>query len=146
MLPAAFVMLDALPVTANGKVDRAALPAPEGGRQVGTTFVAPQTELETLIATAWREGLRVDQVGLDDNFFDLGGNSMLLMRVHSKLKHAIGNELQLMDLFRFPTIRALAQHFSQTDVGDEAARFDSVRERARRRREAGRRAAPTSTH
>jgi amino acid adenylation domain-containing protein len=143
MVPAAFVLLDALPVTPNGKVDRAALPAPEGGRQVGIAFVAPTGELEGRIATIWQEVLRLERVGVDDNFFDLGGNSMLLVRAHGKLKPTVGEGLKVVDLFRFPTIRALAQHLSQDAGGGGSGRFDEIRERARRRREAGRRASAT---
>ncbi len=76
MLPSAYVVLDKLPVTAHGKVDRAALPAPEATRpELEGGYVAPQSELARSIAAVWQEVLRVDRVGAQDNFFELGGNS-----------------------------------------------------------------------
>ena len=144
MVPAHFIVLDGLPVDPNGKVDRAALPAPDGERRVGNAYVAPASEMESQIAAIWRQVLRLDQVGTDDNFFDLGGNSMLLVRVHGKLKPIVGDGVTVVDMFRFPTIRSLAQRLGQGNTASsDSSRFDEIRDRARRRREAGRGAAAT---
>ncbi len=85
MVPAAIVALDAMPLTPNGKLDRAALPAPSAARpELAQAFAAPQTAIERSIATLWAEVLQTEQIGLHDNFFDLGGHSLLLAQIHSK--------------------------------------------------------------
>ncbi len=113
MVPSAFVTLDAVPLTANGKVDRAALsrsPLPAGERQAGGTDVAPRTELEERISAIWRRVLAVDAVGARDNFFDLGGHSLRLLRVQALLQEELGRELSIAELFEHPTIEALVRH------------------------------------
>jgi acyl carrier protein len=115
MVPSAFVLLDAFPVTPSGKVDRRVLPAPEKSRpELASTLVMPQSDAEQLIASVWQEVLQLEAVGIHDNFFDLGGNSLLLLRSCSKLAEAFGVELSIGELFQYPTIYALAQHLSQT--------------------------------
>ncbi|HET9576197.1 MAG TPA: amino acid adenylation domain-containing protein [Usitatibacter sp.] len=143
MVPAAFVALDAFPVNANGKVDRAALPAPGGSAAPAPGFVAPRTEREQRIADVWRSVLGLDRVGIDDNFFDLGGNSLLLLRVHGQLANAIDRPLQIIDLFHFPTIRSLANHFEALGPATAAAASSKLKEQASLRREALQRAART---
>jgi amino acid adenylation domain-containing protein len=110
MLPAAFVLLDALPLNPSGKVDRRALPAPGGTREAasGAAWADPRDGLERSLAGIWREVLKVDRVGLDDNFFDLGGHSLLAAQVHARLAGVLGREVALLDLFRYPTVRSLA--------------------------------------
>jgi acyl carrier protein len=135
MVPAAFVVLDALPLTPNGKVDREALPAPEGERQVEAAYVAPRSELEAQIAQIWREVLGLEQVGIDDNFFDLGGNSLLLIRVHGELHELLRRELPITDLFRFPTIRALAAYCGETSSHPPLT-YRDAHDRAQRQRAA----------
>ncbi|HEX2207627.1 MAG TPA: amino acid adenylation domain-containing protein [Longimicrobium sp.] len=110
MVPSAYVVLDALPLTPNGKVDRRALPAPEARRDLAGGFVAPGTEAETTIAALWREVLGTDRVGVEDNFFDLGGNSMSLIRLARRLAQSMGSTATAVDLFRFPTVRAQAAY------------------------------------
>ncbi|HSK80544.1 MAG TPA: SDR family NAD(P)-dependent oxidoreductase, partial [Thermoanaerobaculia bacterium] len=117
MVPAAVVLLDTLPLTPTGKPDRKALPAPEGARAEEATYVTPRSEAERAIAEIWREVLRVDRVGVNDNFFDLGGHSVLMAQVHAKLAATLGREIKLLDLFKFPTVGTLAAHLS----GGEAA-------------------------
>jgi acyl carrier protein len=112
MIPSAFVFLDAFPLTPNGKVDRNALPAPSSQRAQQISFVAPRTQLEQTIAAIWREVLKVDKVGLDDNFFDLGGHSLSIVKVHSKLCDHLKCNLTLVDLFQSPTIAALADRLN----------------------------------
>src|SRR4051794_26667982 len=108
MVPAAFVLLDALPLTANGKVDRAALPAPAW--QERETYVAPQGDLERALAAIWQEVLSGPPAGLDDNFFDRGGHSLLMVQVQSKIREQLHQEISIIDLFVYPTIRSLAGH------------------------------------
>jgi amino acid adenylation domain-containing protein len=117
MVPSAFVFLDALPLSANGKVDRRALPTQEGLLQkLEVSYVPPQTDIEQIIATVWQELLEVEKVGVNDNFFDLGGNSLLLTKTYSEFKNRLPNEVQsfsLIDLFNYSTIKSLSQHLSQ---------------------------------
>ena len=110
MHPSFYVTLDALPLTPNGKVDRGSLPAPDGARPSADAYVAPQSETQAKIAKVWSEILRVDRVGLTDNFFDLGGHSLLLMRVHGRLvEQGLAGDLTLMDLFQYPTVELLSR-------------------------------------
>ena len=137
MVPAAFVALPALPRLPNGKVDRKALPDP-GRTATGTggagAYAPPRTDLEVRVAALWQELLGVERVGLHDNFFDLGGHSLLMVRMQARLE-ALGWDLGVAELFRHPTVAALAVRLEQ---GDGAA---GHRERAHRRvdrlREAG---------
>ncbi|HEX6291073.1 MAG TPA: amino acid adenylation domain-containing protein [Herpetosiphonaceae bacterium] len=134
MLPAAFVVLDALPLTPNGKVDRGALPVPDALRpELSADYVAPRSEVERTIAAVWQEALNLPTVGIHDNFFDLGGHSLLLVQVHSKLRESFA-ELALIDLFRYPTISALTNHLS-TSGQAQAVVLDEFQERARKQRE-----------
>ncbi|MEQ9620457.1 amino acid adenylation domain-containing protein [Coleofasciculus chthonoplastes] len=115
MIPSAFVILDKMPLNANGKIDRKALPAPERSRPaLATDLVLPGTEIEQEIAQVWQGVLQLDAVGVNDNFFDLGGNSLLLIQVHKELVERFGSDLSVVALFQYPTIRRLAQHLSQT--------------------------------
>src|SRR5262249_46446453 len=108
MVPAVFITLDSLPLTPNGKLDRRALPGPDVLRpKLEVVYTAPQTETEMAIAAIWREVLRVERVGVDDNFFDLGGHSLLLVRVSRKLQETFNQEVTVLDLFKYPTISAL---------------------------------------
>ncbi|HSF31102.1 MAG TPA: amino acid adenylation domain-containing protein [Candidatus Tectomicrobia bacterium] len=110
MVPGAFVVLDELPLTPNGKLDRKVLPAPDRIRAgVEGVFVAPRNALERSIAAIWQEVLGLDRVGVHDNFFDLGGHSLLMIRVHTKLRARLSMEHSMTDLFRFPTVSALAK-------------------------------------
>ena len=135
MLPAAFVILDKLPLTPNGKVDRRALPAPDKAtRQPEETYTAPQTNLEEVITTVWQEVLALDRIGIDDNFFDLGGHSLLMIQIHTRLNQLLSKELSVVDLFRFPTVSSLAGYLSQEQ--DDRTSFRHVQERAKKQREA----------
>jgi len=113
MVPAAWVTLDALPLTRNGKVDRRALPAPDAAATVREAAGAVlQTDAERAIAAAWREVLGVEEVGLDDNFFDLGGHSLLLARLRSRLRESFPKDVSVVVLFRYPTVRSLAEYLA----------------------------------
>ncbi|MEO0409256.1 MAG: non-ribosomal peptide synthetase, partial [Cyanobacteria bacterium P01_A01_bin.135] len=104
MVPTCFVVLDALPLTPNGKVDRKALPQPTRPEAVAL----PRTQAEKAIAAIWQDVLGTEQVSLHDNFFDLGGHSLLVVRVRSQIQQQMGAEVSLVDLFRYPTVNSLA--------------------------------------
>ncbi|MBW3570023.1 MAG: amino acid adenylation domain-containing protein, partial [Gemmatimonadetes bacterium] len=108
MVPAAFVALDALPLNANGKVDRRALPVPDFAA-AEEAYVAPRTLVEEVLAAIWAEVLRVDRVGVDDDFFASGGHSLLATRVVSRVRDVFGVELPLRALFEGPTLAELAE-------------------------------------
>ena len=109
MIPSAIVPLKALPMTSNGKVDRSVLPAPEPRRMLSTRAgVAPRTEVERKLALIWQDLLGLDRVGVDDNFFEAGGHSLMMIRLQVRINEAFGTEIAVLDLFRSPTIRALA--------------------------------------
>ncbi|MCP3142127.1 non-ribosomal peptide synthase/polyketide synthase [Pyxidicoccus sp. QH1ED-7-1] len=108
MVPSAFVPLEALPLSANGKVDRKALPAPTAPTAAARDFVAPRNPTEELLASLWAEVLRIDRVGARDNFFELGGHSLLATQVVSRIRDAFQVELPLRELFEAPVLAALA--------------------------------------
>ncbi|MBV8859296.1 MAG: amino acid adenylation domain-containing protein, partial [Acidobacteria bacterium] len=113
MIPSAFVVLDEMPLTPNGKVDRKALPAPGQPRRADDeSYLPPRNELERTIASVWREVLGVEQVGVDDNFFDLGGHSLLMIKANARLREQLKRELSMVDMFQYPTVGALARHLS----------------------------------
>ncbi|HEX8276905.1 MAG TPA: amino acid adenylation domain-containing protein [Longimicrobiaceae bacterium] len=109
MVPSLFVALDALPRTANGKTDRAALPAPEGGRAgVEAEYVEPRTAVEEALAAIWAETLHVDRVGVHDNFFELGGHSILATQAVVATRSTLQAEVPVRVLFEHPTVAELA--------------------------------------
>ncbi|WP_437982708.1 amino acid adenylation domain-containing protein [Sorangium sp. So ce117] len=120
MVPAPIVVLEGLPLSPNGKVDRRALPAPEQLDAPARAVTPPRTDLERTIAALWREVLSVPQVGIHDNFFDLGGHSLSLAKVHSRLRDTVDRDLRLLVLFQHPTIASLAAALSR-DPGAETA-------------------------
>ena len=109
MLPATFEIIDALPRTPNGKIDRLALPEPVSDAQVDETFVPPSTPIAQLLATAWREVLRIDQISIHDNFFDLGGHSLLAARLVSAVRNELHIPFTMVDVFQAPTIATLSE-------------------------------------
>jgi amino acid adenylation domain-containing protein len=144
MIPATFLILDSLPLTPHGKVDRAALPAPQAGdRRHGQSFVPPRTPIERMLAGIWRELLGVERVGRQDDFFALGGHSLLAIRMLSRLRTAFDIELPLDVVFQRPTVgeQALAIDEALCAVAGavprphnslEAALFDVIRTVLRR--------------
>ncbi len=116
MLPTAFMILEAFPLTSNGKVDRRALPMPDALRpELEVAYVVPQTEVEKTIASVWQKALNLEKIGIHDNFFEIGGHSLLLVTVHSQLQEILNNaELSTLDLFRYPTINSLAEYLSSS--------------------------------
>ncbi|WP_374586473.1 amino acid adenylation domain-containing protein, partial [Pseudoduganella sp.] len=108
MVPSAFVMLDALPLTANGKVERRALPAPGADAVVARAYAAPKGALEQAMAAVWQELLDLPRVGRHDNFFELGGHSLMAVQVVARLRQELGVELGLRDLFTHPVLHECA--------------------------------------
>jgi acyl carrier protein len=110
MVPGSFLFLNALPLTPNGKVNRKGLPKPEGGqRESEQPYLPPQSEMEQAIASIWQKVLHLEQVGVQDNFFDLGGHSLSMARVHSQLIEVLKTEISMVELFQYPTIAALSE-------------------------------------
>ncbi|NEO47604.1 MAG: AMP-binding protein, partial [Moorea sp. SIO4A3] len=109
MVPSGYVVLSQIPLTPNGKVDRKALPGPDFANSLSTEYVAPETETEKLLAEIWREVLGIEQIGIHDNFFDLGGHSLMATQVVSRVRQALGIELSLTTLFESSTIAKLAE-------------------------------------
>jgi amino acid adenylation domain-containing protein len=134
MVPASITVLGRLPLTPNGKLDRRALPAPErASRPDGQAYAAPRSELEQRLADIWQEVLNLPRVGVEDNFFDLGGHSLLLARLHAALPAIAPRQMPLVELFKYPTIRALAAALADAPASAPAAQSDT---RANQRRDA----------
>ena len=126
MIPAYFVFLAAMPLNANGKVDRQALPAPDRNRPSNAaSFVPPRTPLEKMLATIWGDVLHMNQVGVDDNFFALGGHSLLATQVTSRIRRLLKVELPLRYLFETPTIAGLAKMI-EADVSTPIATLPPI--------------------
>jgi acyl carrier protein len=137
MVPQSVLVLPSLPLTPNGKVDRRALPEPNAAIAVRPTLSSPQSELEKTIAAIWQEVLGLPQVGTTDNFFDLGGHSLAVVQVQRRLREACGREVAITDMFRLPTIKALAAHLGGATpqgnaVNDGLSRAQRRLERTRR--------------
>jgi pyochelin synthetase len=114
MVPSEFILLDALPLTSNGKVDRLALSGLQGLRsQFKAAYVMPQTETERLIASVWQEILQVEKVGIHDNFFELGGDSLQATKVVARLRETFQINLPLQSLLETPTLANLAEFIEQ---------------------------------
>jgi acyl carrier protein len=110
MLPSVYVVLDALPLNSNGKVERKALPMPGDVRaSLGAEYTAPRSELEQQLAAIWAEVLKLERVGIHDNFFGLGGHSLMATQVVSRMRAQLDIELPLSEMFGYPTVAELAQ-------------------------------------
>jgi len=121
MVPSLFVTLEALPVTANGKLDRTALPAPEGARpDLVSTYVAPATPVQEALASIWCDVLGLDRVGVDDDFFALGGHSLLAVKMLAQLHETLGVSLPLGSLFDGSTIREFSREVTVALLDDVA--------------------------
>jgi acyl carrier protein len=127
MLPSAFVFMDALPLTPNGKLDRKTLPAPELASSA-KTFVAPRTAAEEVLAEIWAEVLRLERVGVHDNFFDLGGHSLLIMRLLARIQATFDVEISIRTVFAMPTLDAMAGEIERRIYEDLATMSDSEAE------------------
>ena len=148
MVPASFVMLDTLPLTPNGKVDLKALQDLQPDRpELEAAYVAPQSKLEREIGAIWKEALHIERVGIHDNFFDLGGHSILLIQIQSKLEELLKQDISMLELFEHPTICTLARYLAQQSSETSPPRLEErteeliqgrhrKRQRLRQRRQA----------
>jgi amino acid adenylation domain-containing protein len=135
MVPSFIVPLDELPLTRNGKVDANALPPPETAqRSRDEHYVAPRNEIEATITRVWQDALGLERIGVNDNFFDAGGHSLLMVQVHNKLTDLFDKKISIVEMFAKPTISALAEYFS--DTNGHKPTFERVMDRAARRRQA----------
>jgi hypothetical protein len=125
MVPGAFVMLDEMPVTSNGKLDRNALPAPvQRNRALEADYVEPRTAEEKFLCQVWAEVLRLDRVGIFDNFLELGGNSLMATQVVSRVRDNLGVELPLTAMFDAPTVARLGPSLQNARIQVQDGRFD----------------------
>lgn len=132
MLPS-FVVLKSLPLSPNGKVDRAALPAPEVPQSSASSGNSPDTDLEGKITAIWQRVLRQKQIGVNENFFDLGGDSLELLAAHAELQKAISPDLPITAMFQYTTVSALAQYLSGAN---DVSHVTKAQERARKQQTA----------
>jgi amino acid adenylation domain-containing protein len=137
MLPASFTFLDRVPLTPHGKLDRSALPQAVEALAGINDRVLPRTEIEKTIAGVWTELLGIADLGIQDNIFDLGAHSLLVIRAHECLQERGGWDLTILDLFRYPTIQSLAHYLCGLDGPDQSALIDAE-DRAAKQREARR--------
>jgi amino acid adenylation domain-containing protein len=113
MVPQAFVSLPALPLTANGKIDRRALQAVKFEVENRLLHVPPRNEVERVITDIWQDALGIERIGIHDNFFDLGGHSLLAVQIHRKITSVLQCELSVLEMFRYPTVDSLATFLTQ---------------------------------
>jgi amino acid adenylation domain-containing protein len=136
MVPLSIMLLDEMPLTPNGKIDRKALPTPEGSiAKSEVVYVPPRNKLEQTIAKVWREVLHVKRVGMNDNFFDLGGHSIRMIEATSKLRVVLGRELSVLSMFEYPTVSKMAEFLSKTEHEEQQQPFAQDLKRAETRGE-----------
>lgn len=133
MIPSFFLEMEQMPLTRNGKVDRAALPAP---RKISeeTDIELPSNDTEEKLAAIWSQVLRLDRLGVNHNFFHLGGHSLLMVQVHNQIQEIFAKEVSIIDLFKYPTIASMARFL--TNQGEDVFSYDKVQNRTEKRREA----------
>lgn len=119
MVPSAFVFLQSMPLTPSGKLNRRALPAPDPGAFAKQEYQAPQGEVEQTLAGIWQELLQVDRIGRQDDFFALGGHSLLVLKALFRISEAFGRELKVTDVYQSPTIRQLAVRIAGGKIADD---------------------------
>jgi acyl-coenzyme A synthetase/AMP-(fatty) acid ligase/acyl carrier protein len=139
MIPSRFMEIDKIPLTPNNKVDHKALPDPElTPLQLESGYLAPATEMEKLIADTWQEVLNLDKIGINNNFFNLGGNSLSLVKVIVKLRRVLKREIPTIMMLQYPTVHLLAQHLmeeekqnkiSAAEKKDQLEKLDKGKER-----------------
>ncbi|MDV3347375.1 amino acid adenylation domain-containing protein [Leptothoe sp. LEGE 181152] len=146
MVPSTFVPLEKLPLTPNGKVDRRALPAPGQLRVSDVQYVKPESEMEKKLVVIWQSVLSMERVGIHDNFFDVGGNSLLLIQAYHALQTDLQLSVPLVDLFAYPTIKTLGDYLTNLSQGQlspperlNSDQRDQVKTATRQRRQARRR-------
>jgi acyl carrier protein len=129
MIPSSFMLLDELPLTPNGKVDRKSLPEPETLRpELETPYLAPQTAAEQTIAAIWQEVLGIERVGVHDNFFEVGGTSILIVQVNSRLRESFKTNIPMVEMFRHSSISSMVKYLTGKQNG--AASLHRIHDRA----------------
>jgi amino acid adenylation domain-containing protein len=132
MVPSYFVFLEKMPLNPNGKIDKKLLPDPGGFRPpMKGIYTAPKNEVEKTIANTWKEVLGLDRVGIDDNFFDIGGHSLHIIRVNTRLQKVFEKTIPVVDLFKYPTVRSLANYLT----GNEAGKPGSIKQLKKREKQ-----------
>ncbi len=135
MVPSSFIALNALPLSPNGKLDRRSLPTPKDlSSDLAFAYVAPRNEVEKTITSIWQEVLHLETVGINDNFFDLGGHSLLTLQIQSKLQQLFPKNVLITDLFKYPTISSLANYLSKNQSQKDS--FEGIRGRAEKQKAA----------
>ena len=120
IVPGAYVVMERLPLTPNGKLDKKALPEPEGMRpELGLGYVTPRTAVEEMLCEVWARVLGLDEVGVEDDFFEFGGHSLLATQVMSQVRRLFGIEMELRCLFESPTIARLARRVEEAHTQQE---------------------------
>ncbi len=138
IVPSVFMLLKVMPLTSNGKVNRHAFPAPDRLRPtLAATYEAPRSEMERTLTTIWQEVLHLEKVGVNDNFFDLGGHSLLMVQVHNKIKEVFNCNFSIIEMFHNPTIRSLVQYLSHKQK--EQSSFGAMHDRVQKQLEARKR-------
>ncbi len=146
MIPAAIVFLEAMPLTPNGKIDRKRLPDPQKVHSKRPEMVKPTNEVERQVADLWKEILQIEDIGITDNFFDLGGHSLNVIQLQTRVKEVFDRDIAVVDLFKYPTVESFARFLSaghedgakseqaQQRATKQRAALDAQRARMRRRR------------
>jgi hypothetical protein len=136
LAPSGFVFQETMPMTPNGKIDHQALVKDGFARLAAPDrqLIPAENDLERLVVDLWLEALQLERVGVTDNFFDVGGNSLLMVQIHGRLKEKIQRDLEVLELFRNPTIRAMAAYLGQEEAAP--ASVQPVQDRAALQREA----------
>jgi acyl carrier protein len=128
MVPDVYVVLERLPLNTNGKVDREKLPAPTFGRSAAEGFTAPRSDTETRIAEIWKRVVGIPEISIFDNFFQIGGHSLLAVQVVIQVRESFGIELPLSAMFQVPTVAQLAERVEGILYSQERSRGDGERE------------------
>ncbi|MBD2677466.1 MULTISPECIES: non-ribosomal peptide synthetase [Nostoc] len=135
MIPSVFMLLDSLPLLPNGKLDRRALAVPESLRpELMAAYQAPRSDMEQQIGKIWQEVLHLEKVGIHDNFFDLGGHSLLMLQINHKLRAILQRDISVVTMFQNPTIHSLAEYLSQTI--NHKLSFEKIGDRVQKQKEA----------
>ena len=125
MIPQIWIELDSIPLTANGKTDKKALPDPDTDELASSLYTAPSTDDELILASIWQELLGIERIGVHDNFFELGGHSLLAMRLIAQVRDKFGVELSVKDLFKYPTVSAQAGFIGLSSQNRNSAVIES---------------------
>lgn len=135
MVPSAFILLDEMPLTQSGKIDRRSLPEPLLERSgLKQEYVAPQSDIEKLLAGLWKDILKIDRVGVEDNFFDIGGNSLLGAYLIAQIRFILAREISVVRLFQYPTINAFSNYLSKDNNEEDQILLKQIKECADSRR------------